>query len=122
MAQHPDASKQRRWLALIQLWQQSQPNVTVREFCQRHRVSQANFFAWRRTLKNRGLIHHPLPQPSKPSPQPATPTFLQLTPTAELATATVIDLVLNERRLLRVRPGFDADTLLQLLRLLEEPQ
>jgi hypothetical protein len=28
---------------------------------------------------------------------------------------------LNERRLLRVRAGFDADTLLKLVRLLEEP-
>jgi transposase-like protein len=117
MAQHPDASKQRRWLALIQLWQQS--NFTVREFCQRHSVREASFFAWRRTLRKRGLFHDPPPQPRKPTPN--TPAFLQLTPAAESPTPTAIDLVLNEHRLLRVRPGFDSDTLLQLVRLLEEP-
>jgi hypothetical protein len=30
-------------------------------------------------------------------------------------------LVLNHQRVLRLRPGFDADQLLQLVRLLEEP-
>jgi hypothetical protein len=36
-------------------------------------------------------------------------------------TGSAIELVLHPRRLLRVRPGFDADLLLELVRLLEEP-
>ena len=122
MAQHPNASKQRRWLALIQLWQESQPKVTIREFCELHSLSEPCFFFWRRTLRQRGLLDDlPPPQPSKLTPQPEAPAFLQLTADAEPATPSPIDLVLNEQRLLRVRPGFDADTLLQLVRLLEEP-
>lgn len=121
MAQHPDAGKQRRWLALIRLWQHSKPKVTVREFCQRHSLSEASFFAWRRTLRTRGLIDNPQPsQLSKPTLLPNTAAFLQLTPVAEPVTPTAIDLLLNGQRLLRVRPGFDGPTLLQLVRLLEE--
>jgi hypothetical protein len=36
-------------------------------------------------------------------------------------TVSPVELVLNQRRLLRVRPGFDAGMLLELVRLLEEP-
>ena len=34
---------------------------------------------------------------------------------------SAIEVVLGDRRLLRVRPGFDAELLLELVRLLEEP-
>ena len=100
MARLPDPEKQRRWLGLVRLWQQSQ--LTVRAFCARHRVSEPSFYAWRLLLRERGLISEPVPQPTR---SPSTPTPL--------------DLVLNDRRLLRVRPGFDPDTLLALVRLLE---
>ena len=114
MAQRPDAAKQERWLELIRRWQRSQS--TVREFCQRHHVSEASFFAWRRVLRERGLLDEPAA--SKCSiPAPA---FVKLTTLDAEPTASPIELVLNQRRLLRVRPGFDANMLLELVRLLEE--
>jgi transposase-like protein len=115
MAQRPDAAKQERWLELIRRWQRSQS--TVREFCQRHHVSEASFFAWRRVLRERGLLDEPTASKSS-APAPA---FVKLTTLDVEPAVCPIEVVLNQRRLLRVRPGFDADMLLELVRLLEEP-
>ena len=54
MAQSPDAGKQRHWLGLVERWQRSK--LTVREFCEHHQISEASFYAWRRVLRERGLI------------------------------------------------------------------
>ena len=115
MAQTPASSKQRQWLDLIHRWQRSR--LSVREFCRRHQISEPNFYAWRRVLRERGLV-----QDSPPEPAPSlTSAFVELTMKSEAAVASSIDLILGDRRLLRVRPGFDADMLLELVRLLEEP-
>jgi transposase-like protein len=113
MAQRPEAAKQNRWLELIRRWQRSQ--FTVREFCQRHRVSEPSFYAWRRVLRERGLIQDSLAEPATSS----APAFVKLTLDAESAAASAVDLVLSDRRVLRVRRGFDVDLLLELARLLE---
>ena len=119
MAQHPDVSKQNRWLELIGRWQQSQ--LTVREFCERHHLSEASFFSWRRVLRQRGLLDE-LFAPKTAKVAAESPAFVKLTPLEPKPTATnAVELVLNDRRVLRVRPGFDADLLLQLVHLLEEP-
>ena len=119
MAQHPDASKQNRWLELIGRWQQSQ--LTIREFCERHQVSEASFFSWRRVLRQRGLLDESA-EPKAATTASKSPAFVKLTPAGpEPMAASAIELVLGDRRVLRVRPGFDADVLLELVRLLEEP-
>jgi transposase len=113
MARHPDASKQQRWLDLMRRRHQSR--LTVREFCQRHGLSEANFYGWQRVLRARGLLDDPF------TPASATATsFVELTVDAAPASATPVDVVLSEGRLLRVHPGFDPATVLQLVRLLEE--
>jgi transposase len=114
MARLPDPSKQRRWLELMRLWQRSQ--LTVCEFCARHRLSEASFYAWRRVLQQRGLLQA---RPSRQAPTPAT--FVKLTLDAEPPALSAVELVLSGRRLLRLRPGFDPAMLLELVRLLEEP-
>ena len=53
------------------------------------------------------------------SAQAQTRTFVQLTAAPEAA-ASAVEVVLGTR-VVRVRPGFDADMLLELVRLLEEP-
>jgi transposase len=137
MARHHDASKERRWLDLILLWKRSK--LTVNEFCQSRELSEPSFYYWRRMLRQRGLIQDrsaasparksaksPAPMPACSVNAPKLPAFVNLKVAAdssaaiEPATPNAIELVLSERRLLRVRPGFDAATLLQLLRLLEE--
>lgn len=113
MAKHPDAAKQAWWLDLIRRWQRSQ--FSVREFCQRHQVSEASFFSWRRVLRERGLLDET--SPAKASSDGAS--FVKLIPLG--SEPSPIEVVLNPQRMLRIRPGFDAETLLQLVRLLEEP-
>jgi transposase-like protein len=114
MARRPDAAKQDRWLKLIRRWQRSQS--VIREFCERHQVSEASFFSWRRILRERGLLDEPMP--SKTS---AAPAFVKLSTVGTELIGSPIELVLNQQRVLRLRPGFDGDQLLQLVRLLEEP-
>jgi transposase-like protein len=110
MALRVDEGKQARWLDLVQQWQRS--NLSVREFCQHHQLSEPSFYSWRRVLRERGLIDE-----SGPAPAPA---FVKLTLDAKAVTASTIELVVGQR-VLRVRPGFDADMLLELVRVLEEP-
>ena len=115
MAQRPDPLKQERWLELIRRWQHS--HTTIREFCERHHVSEASFFSWRRVLRERGLLDEPMS--AKISAD--APAFVKLTTVVAEPAVSPIELVLNQGRLLRLRPGFDADMLLELVRLLEEP-
>lgn len=110
MALHSDTSKQRRWLDLVQRWQRSK--LTVREFCLRHHLNEPNFYAWRRVLRERGLIQ------VAPA-QAETPAFVKLNLAAEPMADSAVEVVVGTR-VLRVRPGFDADLLLQLVRLLED--
>jgi transposase-like protein len=115
MARQIDTAKQNRWLQLIGRWQGSQ--LTVLEFCQRHRISEASFYSWRRVLRERGLLDDSMP--SKTSAE--APAFVELSTVVARPTDSAIEVVLNERRLLRVRPGFDGGVLLELVRLLEAP-
>ena len=110
MARCLKGSKQTYWLDLVQSWQRS--NLSVREFCQRHQLSEPSFYSWRRVLRERGLIDE--------SASAVKPAFVKLALDAEAPTANAVEVVLG-RRVLRVRPGFDADMLLELVRLLEEP-
>jgi transposase-like protein len=115
MARGPDTAKQRHWLELMGRWQESRS--TIHEFCQRHQLSEASFYSWRRVLRERGLLDESAP--AKVSAE--APAFVRLSTVVVGPTGGPIEVVLNERRLLRVRPGFDADVLLELVRLLEEP-
>jgi transposase-like protein len=115
MAQRPDPGKQERWLELIRRWQRSQ--TTIRDFCERHQVSEASFFSWRRVLRERGLLDKAAP--SKTSTD--VPAFVEISAVDAERTVSPIELVLSQRRILRIRLGFDANLLLELVRLLEEP-
>lgn len=108
MAQVVDASKERQWLDLVRRWQQSQ--LTVRAFCQRHRLSEPSFYSWRRVLRQRGLLDE----------VSAAVAFVPVQ-VALAAAAPAIEVVLAQGRVLRVPAGFDAELLRQLLLVLEEP-
>ncbi len=124
MALHPDPVKERRWLDLVQRWRLSR--LSARAFCERQQLSEANFYAWRRVLRQRGLID----QDDAPVTRPMSlPAFVKVSVSPGAAangnvpsasSVSAIDLVLPQGRLLRVRPGFDPDSLRQLVRLLEE--
>jgi transposase-like protein len=117
MAQYPNSAKERLWLKRVRRWQPSR--LSVREYCQRRGFSEPSFYAWRRVLRQRGLLEDgPALQAE---PVVTTPAFLKVTVKADVSVPPAIDLVLGAERIVRVRPGFDPDLLRQLLRLLEEP-
>jgi transposase len=98
-----DEQKERQWRRWIDLWQDS--GSSVADFCARHGLSTATFYAWRKTLHQRDqqrLSFLPVHIVDDPAPPAACP----------------IELLLPDGRLLRLRPGFDAPTLRRLLELL----
>lgn len=132
-AQRRDPHKERYWRRLLRLWRRS--GLTGRDFCAQHGLSEPSFYAWRRELARRDQEATPaVPQPTtaqvhraRSRPRTATrdaaapvPAFLKVTLPAATP-APCLELVLAQGRLLRVTPGFDADLLRQLLRVLEEP-
>jgi transposase len=106
-----DPQKERFWRQMFQRWHSS--GLTVQAFCRQRQLSQASFYAWRRTLASRDaetvhftevqvLADEASPRPFPPLPQAA------------------LELVLGNQRVLRIGTSFDATTLRRLLPILEE--
>ena len=116
-----NAAKEQYWRRLFRQWRRS--GLSVRDFCDEQGVSQPSFYSWRREIERRDGQPRASNAPSSAlaDAEHATPAFIKLGIEDGAFNASVIDVVLSERRLLRVRPGFDEDLLRQLVRLLEEP-
>jgi len=122
MATQPDLRKQQRWLEQLRRWQGS--GLTVRAYCLRHQLSEASFYAWKRTLQQRGLLPNisaPRSSSGRDGAVGQTPLFLAVAVPAANASKTGLDLVLPDGLTVRVATGFDTATLRQLLALLREP-
>jgi hypothetical protein len=115
-----DPAKERHWRRLLRQWRRC--GLTVRDFCAEHQLSEPSFYAWRSEIDRRDQQRkvRSVPTTALPPADGATPAFIKLAIDGGASTPA-IDIVLSERRKLRVRPGFDADLLRQLVRLLEEP-
>jgi hypothetical protein len=106
-----DAGKERFWRRMIRQWQKS--GLSVRAFCRLHGLSEPSIYAWRRTLARRDAD-----------------TFqfvpVEIVPDEPAAVGDNdhgrLQLVLHGGRRLSIAPGFDADTLRQVLAILEEGQ
>ena len=86
-------------------WRRS--NLSVRAFCRAEGVSEPSFYGWRRKLDHS---------------EHKKPAFLPvhvITDEAEEPATRGIEVVLANGRSLRVGPGFDPDTLVKLVDLLE---
>jgi transposase-like protein len=105
-----DFGKQQLWLRRIERWQRSQ--LSVRDFCARHQLSEPSFYSWRRLLTERGLL----------SPaSAATPTPLFVAATLADPAPQPLAIVLPDGLVVQVAAGFEADTLRRLLAVLREP-
>ena len=118
-----DAAKEQRWRRLLGRWRRS--GLTVRAFCAEHGLSEPNFYAWRREIARRDeeagarpRTKHSLVRAVVGSPKSA---FVQMRIDAAARAETALEVVTGHGRMVRVRSGFDGETLRQLLRLLEEP-
>lgn len=105
-----DGAKERCWRRVLRQWQKS--GLAVRAFCAAQGLSEASFYAWRRTLGRRDAEAAAfVPVTVVPAEKGA--------PSGE-GTNGRLELVLDQGWVLRVGPGFDAPTLQRLLALLEE--
>jgi hypothetical protein len=121
MSRQFDRRKQQLWLERIQRWQGSQ--LTIRDFCARHHLSEPNFYSWKRVLAERGLLPPGRVAAAQPdaAASPTTPLFVAATLTATAVAPQPLEIVLPDGLAVRVVAGFDAATLRQLLALLREP-
>lgn len=119
MARPADPRKEQGWLRHFRRCQRSR--LTVREYCDRHQLSEPSFYSWRRTLQQRGLLADAA-APDGPRPHDdarvAAPLFLPVSVAQADATAQRIEIVLPDGLCVRIGAGFDAATLRQLLALL----
>jgi transposase-like protein len=86
-----DPQREQFWREILAAWQES--GQSIRAFCADRGVSEASFFAWRRTLRQR----------DRQAP-PAPPKFVPL----HLLADAVLEVVLPSGVVIRVPPGADA--------------
>jgi transposase len=102
-------SRESYWRQVIARWKRS--GLSVRAFCRTVDLNPVTFYWWRRELKRRDQA-------------PPTPLFLpvRVLPEREQAepSASGIEVVLANGRLVRVGAGFDSQTLARVVALLEE--
>jgi hypothetical protein len=100
-----DARKELQWRRRILQWQQS--GLSVRTFCARHGLTQANFYLWRRELQRRdeGVVSF---------------APVEVVGSEASGPASGVEIHLGGNRRVRVEPGFDALTLQRVVAVLEE--
>jgi hypothetical protein len=107
-----DPRKEQFWRDTLARWQAS--GLSIGAFCARHRLSEAAFHAWRRTLAQRDR-HSPSP------PSPAV-TFVPVQVHHDLpANPPFLELVYLHGRRLRIPADFPVAQLRAVLALLEDP-
>lgn len=65
-----DAEKERRWREVLS--RQTSSGLSVREFCKRERLTESQFYAWRRTIGERDGESSPSFVPVVVSDQPTS--------------------------------------------------
>jgi transposase-like protein len=100
------SGREQHWRQVVAQWRRS--GLTVRAFCLKQGLSDTLFYWWRRELERRdGLSAGFLP---------VRVTHGEVTPQAKAG----VEIVLANGRCLRVRPGFDHATLVEVVDLLDE--
>jgi hypothetical protein len=94
-----------------QLWrkliaQQEQSGLSVRAFCQQERISEHNFYQWRKRLAERLPMKFALVESTRSAP----------------AAVAAVEVILDSGERLRIAPGIEAATLRLVLSVLREPR
>jgi hypothetical protein len=106
MSKPRDLCKEQFWRRALARWEQS--GLSVAAFCSKEHLASCTFYWWRRELSHR---------------DPPDVSFLPIHVVAEpgrTVGASGVEISLAGGRRLLIQPGFDHDTLRQVLRVLEE--
>jgi transposase len=116
------SGREQYWRQVVAQWRRS--GLTVRGFCLGRGLSETLFYWWRRELARRDGAKVERRDGSKVERRDASKVqFFPVRLThreAESRTDAGIDIVLANGRCLRVRPGFDQNTLVEVVHLLDE--
>jgi transposase-like protein len=119
MAKRPrDLDKRQRWLQ--HFLDQPDSGLSIRAYCRQHQLSEPSFYAWRRALGSRATTSPSVTPPSAKITASPLPAFLPVRVPEETIPPSTCEIVLRGGRVLRVRPGFSADVLRQLVTVLEQ--
>ena len=100
---------------------QAGSGLSVSAFCRGEGISASSFYRWRRLLgEGDGAVGATDRPPALPRENVFVPVSV-VGPAPALVSDTPIELILRSGVLLRVRPGFDAATLIRLVGLLGSP-
>lgn len=105
-----DPDKERFWRTLLEL--HSTSGLSVRDFCQQHHISEANFYAWRREIRLRDQEPTSKPQ--------TTPPFVPIQILPSQSDLPPLEILLRSGHTLKLRDGFDPHMLRLVLDALEE--
>ena len=100
-----DLGRESHWRQVLARWRRS--GLSVRAFCRAEGISEPSFYLWRRRLDQ--ADHQ----------KPAFLPVHVVTEEAKQPATRDIEIVLANGRCLRVGPGFDPDTLVKVVDLLE---
>jgi transposase-like protein len=112
-----DLVKEQFWRGILRQWDSRKQKV--RDFCAEHGVSEANFYAWRRTIAERDRQAASRPVRAMLTTEDR-PTFVPLQVVAGTPTPAILEVVVGPNRVVRVPLAFDAVSLRRLLTVLEE--
>jgi hypothetical protein len=112
-----DGAKERFWRRTLRQWRRR--GLSVRAFCAEHGLAEASFYAWRCIIARRDREGSRVPDGHSDAAADDTPVFVPLR-VIDVSTQVALEVVLERGRVVRVLRGFDADTLRQLLAVLEE--
>lgn len=119
-----DCSKERFWRRTLRQWRRS--GLSVRDFCAEHGLAEPSFYSWRRIVAQRDQeASRVRAEPERGNDRQAVaasddaPVFVPLR-VIDVSTQATFEVVLERGRVVRVLRGFDAETLRQLLAVLEE--
>ena len=122
-----DRGKEWYWRRVLRQWRRS--GQKVRAYCLEHGLSEPSFYAWRRTIQERNRRAGPRPRRGRRQAGDGqktvdhrvagtgVPAFV---PVTIAASASCLEVVVGDGRVVRVPEGFDAATLRQLLAVLEK--
>ncbi len=113
--------REQHWRRIIA--KQGRSGLTHTEFCRRESISAHSYFWWKRELGIRAKKgRKAVPRGARQRADEKTPSLVAVTirQAANPAPSDCFEVVLSTGRLVRVRSGFDAESLKRLVAILEE--